>query len=151
MSTHFTVAVQNEDGSVRQVYGHFDGYVAHAGRILLEHYSDRAKLNKLIDEGEISVLDKEIGEKHAFNSAERPEGVCTFYHRDRDEELRVNTYASFQDFCQAKKQYSQEYDYIYTLANEWIVTIRHFEGHPNASDDGAIALAEVVAELNEPN
>lgn len=135
MSTHFTVAVQNEDGSVRQVYGNSDGYVAHAGRILLQHYSDRAKLNKLIDEGEISVLDKEIGEKHTFKYEDRPEGVCTFYHRDRDEELRVNTYASYQEYWKAKPEFTQEYDYIYNLANEWLVTCQDFIGHPMAMAD----------------
>lgn len=149
MSTHFTVAVQNEDGSVRQVYGNSDGHVAHAGRILLQHYSDRAKLNKLIDEGEISVLDKEIGEKHSFKYEDRPADTCTFYRRDGGAfSISANLYESFQVFVQAKKQYSQEYDYVYTLANEWIVTSRHFEGHPNALDDGARALAEAVAELN---
>ena len=78
------IAMQLEDGSIRSVYSHWDGYLSHNGKILLENYSDPKKVEALLNEGNISSLGENIGEKHDFNG-DRPEGQTTFYMRDRGE------------------------------------------------------------------
>ena len=65
------------------VYCHWDGYLAHVGRILRQHYTDPAKIAELIEHGDISSLDAEIGNKHDFDN--RREGQTTFFGRDRGE------------------------------------------------------------------
>ena len=70
MSTRSFIVKENSDGNLRAVYAHWDGYPACNGRILLEHYSNSKKLEALLDEGDISALRKNVGERHDFSSNE---------------------------------------------------------------------------------
>ena len=128
MATRSTIALEFADGSVSQVYCHWDGYLDHNGRILENHYSDPFKLQKLIDEGDLSSLGDEIGEKHSFdwynNDVAQYERYgksglwCTFYRRDRAEE-RVDA-RHFKDFEEyVKKGQREEYDYILRKDGKW--------------------------------
>lgn len=122
MATRSTIALEFADGTVEQVYCHWDGYLAHNGQILLKHYSDPFVLQKLIDLGDISSLGIEIGEKHAFSHFElRAEEVqaykeltenwTTFYGRDRGETgIAPKKFKDFADY-RANHQY-EEYEYI---------------------------------------
>jgi hypothetical protein len=56
MGTRSTIALEFADGTVQQVYCHWDGYLEHNGKILQEHYSDPFKLRDLIDLGDMSSL-----------------------------------------------------------------------------------------------
>jgi len=109
MGTRSTIALEFADGSVQQVYCHWDGYLDHNGRILQEHYSDPFKLRELIDLGDMSSLAPNIGTQHAFDKA--PEGECTFYLRDRKESgCEAKKFKDFADY-KANHQY-EEYEYI---------------------------------------
>jgi hypothetical protein len=130
MGTRSTIALEFADGTVEQVYCHWDGYLEHNGKILAEHYSDPFKLRDLIDLGGLSSLRPEIGTKHAFSQFDLPaaereafeklvENMCTFYARDRGEELRVNKFIDFQDYL-AHHQY-EEYEYILRKDGNWHV------------------------------
>ena len=98
MATRSMIGVMHGD-KCKAVYCHWDGYLAHNGRILFEHY-DSPKANELVSLGDISSLGKEIGEKHPFSYFDLPEemrnmtqgqfeekfgNMTTFYGRDRDE------------------------------------------------------------------
>lgn len=85
MGTRSFIAQQTDRG-IKGVYCHWDGYLSHNGRILQEHYSDPEKLTTLLAEGDISSLGAEIGSQHDFMN--RPEGQCTFYHRDRGDDWK---------------------------------------------------------------
>ena len=108
MGTRSTIALEFADGTVEQIYCHWDGYLSHNGAILAEHYSDPFKLQRLIDLGSISSLDKEIGTQHNFN--DRLEGATTFYARDRGEDLTKEKFANFAVY-KAEHQY-EEFEYI---------------------------------------
>ena len=82
MGTRSFIAVKSSEG-FKGVYCHWDGYLEHVGRILRQHYADAAKIAELIEHGDISSLDAEIGSKHDFD--QRTEGQTTFYGRDRGE------------------------------------------------------------------
>lgn len=121
MGTRSTIALEFADGTVQQVYCHWDGYLAHNGKILFENYSDPFKLRDLIDQGYISSLGREIGEKHPFSphgagdqaayDAAMKAGATTFYARDRGEEgCEAKKFASFSDYVD-NHQY-EEYEYI---------------------------------------
>jgi hypothetical protein len=88
MSTRSMIAKKLPDGRFRAIYSHWDGYPSHNGRILLEHYSDSAKLDRLLDLGNISVLREEVGEKHDFDMKMLAGGEkwTTAYGRDRGDE-----------------------------------------------------------------
>ena len=109
MGTRSTIALEFADGTVQQVYCHWDGYLDHNGKILQEHYSDPFKLRDLIDLGDMSSLGERIGTQHAFDKA--PQGECTFYGRDRKESgCGARKFKDFADY-RANHQY-EEYEYI---------------------------------------
>jgi hypothetical protein len=109
MGTRSTIALEFADGTVQQVYCHWDGYLDHNGRILQEHYLDPFKLRELIDLGDMSSLGERIGTQHPFDKA--PQGECTFYLRDRKEiGCGAKKFKDFADYIE-NHQY-EEYEYI---------------------------------------
>lgn len=119
MATRSTIALEFADGSVGQVYCHWDGYLEHNGNILLNSYSDPFKLQKLIDLGDLSVLHAEIGDKHDFN--EQYKDGCTFYNRDRGEDnVNARYFKDFADY-KANHQY-EEFEYILRTDGVWYVS-----------------------------
>ena len=138
MATRSTIALEYADGTVDQVYCHWDGYLEHNGKILFEHYSNPFKLQELMDLGDVSSLGINIGRKHAFSPFEgdkndydvavEQEGATTFYGRDRGE-TGVSA-KRFKDFADYKKNFQHE-EYAYILRNDgrWYVKCyeREFE------------------------
>ena len=130
MATRSTIALEFADGTVHQVYCHWDGYLEHNGKILQEHYSDPFKLRDLIDLGGLSSLGPNIGTAHPFSphgskedealyEAAKEAGACTFYARDRGEKLIVHKFVDFQDYL-AHHSY-EEYEYILRKDGNWYV------------------------------
>jgi hypothetical protein len=122
MGTRSTIALEFADGTVQQVYCHWDGYLEHNGKILQEHYSDPFKLRDLIDLGDMSSLGERIGTQHAFEKA--PEGECTFYGRDRNESgCEARKFKDYLDYAE-NHQY-EEYEYILRACGDkavWFVS-----------------------------
>ena len=157
MGTRSTIALEFADGTVEQIYCHWDGYLEHNGKILAEHYSDPFKLRDLIDMGGISSLGKVIGKKHPFGPAynetdivkkakiqkevdkAREAGYTTFYARDRGEDLTKEQFVDFQDYL-AHHQY-EEYEYILRKDGNWYVKC-----HDAAYELLVLALVETKEE-----
>ena len=118
MATRSTIALEFADGSVGQVYCHWDGYLSHNGKILVEHYQDPFKLQKLIDLGDLSVLHAELGEKHDFNDYD--EVNCTFYGRDRGDGVDARYFKNFDEY-KANHQY-EEFEYVLRTDGNWYVS-----------------------------
>jgi hypothetical protein len=117
MATRSRIGIQDESGVVRSIYCHWDGNPNHNGKILQEHYSDRQKLNMLIDLGDISSLGEQVStdDEHSFSKPK--EGVTVAYHRDRGEPLtRARVDISLEVF--AASDY-EEFGYVYTVNDEW--------------------------------
>jgi len=124
MGTRSRIGVMHGD-KVKSIYCHNDGYLDYNGVFLQESY-DSAKANQLVALGDMSSLQHEIGEKHAFSMTwiapgefqqkhEHMPHWCTFYGRDREEkntEFKVDhTFAEFLervDGCGAEYYYIME-------------------------------------------
>jgi hypothetical protein len=130
MATRSTIALEFADGTVQQVYCHWDGYLENNGQILHDNYSNPFKLRELIDLGDLSSLKPEIGTEHAFGyhgtdiSAEEYEEkygeMCTFYGRDRGEQGTGPK--KFADFADYKENFChEEYAYILRTDGNWYV------------------------------
>jgi hypothetical protein len=120
MATRSTIALEFADGTVEQVYCHWDGYLEHNGQILLKHYSDPFKLQRLIDLGAISSLGPEIGEKQDFDKRDtQNDNWSLIYARDRGEELVKHKFKDFADY-KANAQ-DEEYNYILRTDGKWYV------------------------------
>ena len=127
MGTRSTIALEFADGTVQEVYCHWDGYLSHNGAILQEHYLDPFKLRDLIDLGGLSKLGPEVGVKRPFDNPGKygsPEYIafqnlyanqCTFYTRDRGERLHVNKFKDYEDYV-ANHMY-EEFEYILRQVN----------------------------------
>jgi hypothetical protein len=153
MGTRSTIALEFADGTVQQVYCHWDGYLAHNGKILQEHYSDPFKLRDLIDLGDMSSLGPNIGFAHPFSphsskedealyEAAKEAGACTFYARDRGETgVSAKQFKSYEDYV-ANHQY-EEYEYILRACGDkavWFVSDHERDYVP---------LAELLVEEKE--
>lgn len=139
MATRSTIALEYADGTVDQIYCHWDGYIEHNGRILFEHYKDPFKLQQLMDLGDLSSLGPVIGEQRpfdpgygekdpvkkaeieaAYNAADKA-GWCMFYGRDRGEtDVSARRFADFEMY-RLSHQY-EEYDYILRTDGNWYVS-----------------------------
>jgi hypothetical protein len=153
MGTRSTIAMEFDDGTIKQVYCHWDGYLSNNGVILQEHYSDKAKLNELISFGSISSLGPTIGEKHPFDNpysffskeydAEniRRRTMTTFYGRDRGEteDVGYNQYADFEDYVNNAQR--EEFNYILRNDGNWYVDEDY--------DGGFVLLSEALVRLDE--
>lgn len=125
MSTNSTIAVQHADGSVSQVYCHWDGYVSYNGKMLLNHYNSLLAAEKLVALGDISSLNKSIagGAGHSFNCP--VEGETTFYGRDRGETgTEPNVFETLSDYYTNFD--GQEYNYLFRNG-EWEVQTYKFD------------------------
>jgi hypothetical protein len=134
MATRSTIALEFADGTVQQVYCHWDGYLSNNGTILLNNYSDPFKLRELIDLGDISSLGPNIGEQHEFDCpahikfgtpeytawADAKSEVTTFYGRDRGEDgCNARKFKDYADY-RANAQF-EEYNYILRTDGNWYV------------------------------
>ena len=113
MGTRSRIGVMHGD-KCKSVYCHWDGYLDHNGRILLNHY-DSAKANHLVALGDISSLDHNVGipegVEHTFDNPAK--GITSFYGRDRGEE--GNEFAvdhDFESFMKRVDGCGAEYYYI---------------------------------------
>ena len=141
MATRSTIALEFADGTVGQVYCHWDGYLSNNGKILLNHYMDPMKVRELIDNGQISSLGEEIGVKHPFENTamygtpayeaykEQYGKMTKFYGRDRGEtNVGANYFKDFEDY-KANHQY-EEYEYILRQVNgEAVWFVNQGEGY----------------------
>jgi hypothetical protein len=153
MATRSTIALEYADGTVGQVYCHWDGYLDNNGKILLKHFKDPFKLQKLMDLGDLSSLRPEIGEQHAFSKLDaggienrvHNEEWCTFYGRDRGEQdTGSRSFKDFSDYVE-NHQY-EEYEYILRRDGNWYVKC-HSAPYVLLAD--AIANELIEAELAE--
>lgn len=106
MATTSTIAVQHADGSVSQIYCHFDGYLSGVGKTLLAHYNTLEQAEALVAMGGASCI------RETLETSE-------FYHRNRQEELTVEKYSSWADYF--LNACTEGYDYVFTPDAGWLV------------------------------
>ena len=135
MATRSTIAVQHADGSVSQIYAHWDGYLSNNGKILVESYNTLAQAEALVALGDISSLDRSIEcpSGHSFNSPAK--GCTTFYGRDRGEEgTEPNVFETLSDY--RTNFDGEEYNYLFRNG-EWEVI-------SYATDDQWLSVTEAL-------
>jgi hypothetical protein len=132
MSTRSFIAIKTEAG-FKGVYCHCDGYLAYVGKLLRQHYADPAMIAELIEHGDISSLDAQIGSKHDFDK--RPEGQTTFYGRDRGEnDSGPKTRKTLRAIMSYANRCGCEYFYIFQ-SGDWQYAQRgpQYFGHSDGS------------------
>ena len=119
MATRSTIAVVMPNGTVKQVYAHWDGYISHNGRILGEFYNTFEAAAALVELGDISVLAERIipSGKHSFDTPEK--GCTIFYGRDRAEPgTGPRSFRNVKQFMQDRQV--EEFNYLF-INGDWLV------------------------------
>ena len=106
------------NGEITAVYCHSDGYLNWNGKILNEHYRNENKVDELLSNGGISMLNENIGKPGIdFNDYKKFGSLkqSRFYHRDRGEELKIQTWNDgLRSFVEeAKSSYGAEFIYMF--------------------------------------
>ena len=122
MSTRAGIGILQEDGTIKAIYLHNDGYISHTGTILANHYNSMERIETLLDLGNLSSIGKilEPNEKFPHSFFNRQACVVYAYHRDRGEDLRpARLYKDKEDYQTTGKSDFWA-DYLYLFANgEW--------------------------------
>ncbi len=151
MGTRSRIGVMHGD-LVKSVYCHWDGYLAHNGKILNEYYTS-AQANELVALGDLSSLRSSIGVEHAFSHYDTEMNqeeyfklygeMTTFYGRDRGEENTefkvAHTFAEFLEQCD---NCAAEYYYI-MKDGVWYVGTTYDNMHPWSKN--LTVLTEAIA------
>ena len=119
MSTRSFIGKKLDDGKVRFIYCHYDGDPKSNGRVLLENYN-LDNIDRLLDNGDLSVLGKRIdpiSSEHSFSTPEA--GICVFYGRDRGEDGVGATVRSMGDYLYDSNDWDIEYKYLLDSDGKW--------------------------------
>jgi hypothetical protein len=111
MATRSYIGKLNPDNTVSYIYCHYDGYLKHNGELLNEHYTTEQKVDQLLELGDISFLDVEIGEAQDFKNPTT--GWTVAYSRDRRDGEAKQRLADLEDYNQ-----DMGIDYFYLYTNE---------------------------------
>ena len=122
MSTRSTIAKLGKDGIIKAVYCHYDGYLEYNGKMLNEHYQDESKVDELLEHGDISSLNENIGVKLDFDDYKLfyEKEQCKFYHRDRGEDLMFNEFESEEEYVEWANGVANGFIYLYAYG-AWYV------------------------------
>ena len=125
MSTRSIIAIQRDDDKYEAIYCHSDGYLTYNGAMLVDHYKDKEKVEKLIELGDISCLAEKVEPDpkypHSFDYGTRQDDVVVAYTRDRGDNVE-QTHSKMQTLDQLKDWGWIEYIYIFDKNNQWQYT-----------------------------
>jgi len=133
MGTRSTIALEFADGTVEQVYCHWDGYLSNNGKILQNHYMDPFEVKALVSLGGFSSLRETFGETADEAYTQRGEDLC------------VNKYKNTDEYFDCSQQ--EEYDYILRNVNgtaTWFVRYYATAGVWITLDEAFAKEAETV-------
>lgn len=99
MSTRCRIAIVQDDGRVKSVYCHHDGYVEGVGKVLQKHYTNPDTINKLVELGDFSSL-------HETVELTKPE-----VYDQNDNAYRIDD--SYDEFMSKLGKCGEEYTYIF--------------------------------------
>ena len=120
MSTRSFIAKKTKTG-YKAIYCHSDGYLGHVGILLSSHYLTDEKIDALLNLGDLSCLDKDIGEKHDFDdyTLAKTKGWCQAYGRDRGETgIEAKEYKTLEELMVGAENHGTEFLYIWEN-NRW--------------------------------
>jgi hypothetical protein len=102
MSTRSRIGISQEDGSVKSIYCHYDGYPEGVGQTLMQNYTSPVEVMELVNKGDMSSLHSQ--EHYADRGETDVDAVVT----------SENEYVSYTGECWG------EYAYLYK-DGEWLV------------------------------
>ena len=107
MGTRSLIGVENDDGTISNVYCHWDGYVDGVGRTLLIKWCSRESVDALLSLGDLSSQGDDLLATEAF-------------HRDKGEDLRPPSLAfDREQFLSDASHSGAQYCYLIDRGGVW--------------------------------
>lgn len=134
MATRAMIGMIRDDGTVRAIYSHWDGYPAHVGMLLHRFYQTDAAVKELLDCGDVSSLGPTLDETTFYNEL-RIEGAPVHYYAESEAK-------TFADVTEAVRYYDEcwcEYFYTFEDGIWWV----------RAGEGPARSLVGVIEDLRE--
>jgi len=144
MGTRSRIGIELPDHTVVSVYCHWDGYVEHNGKILVQHYQNREDVKALIDGGSMSTLrtrgtwdnspslrdenGEYISDAAGYLMYENDREPQPLYHSERGEDIEV-CHTSFDEFVSGNMG-GEEYAYLFDLNDNWKAFKTGYFGSP---------------------
>lgn len=121
MSTRSYICLEQPDGKLKGIYCHHDGYLTYNGAMLIDHYSEREKVEKMIELGDMSSLREKLepNPKLPHDFEHRQKHVTVFYHRDKGDKREITEARDVTLEDVNKPDSWIEYCYVYGLDNKW--------------------------------
>lgn len=119
MGTRSRIGKVMPDGTVKSIYCHWDGYLSHNGRILLNYYSDPEKVDKLLALGWLSSLGVRLSsDDPAVEAADNLEGHCKVFD-NWGGDTQAQTDANTATFWKEAYLMGEEFAYLFTPSG-WV-------------------------------
>lgn len=109
MSTHSYIGIQTNDGSIRAIYCHFDGYLNGVGAELVSQFSTQTLAEALIEDGDCRFP----GDPYKNRSGENWDTIKPKQHDD------------LEGFLQGKGRHAGHYAYLF-INDEWFLVQDHY-------------------------
>ena len=141
MATRSVIAKLDNKGA-KAIYCHSDGYLEHVGRVLDGHYRDESKVDELLEHGDVSSLNENIGEKLPFNDYMlfHEKKQCRFYHRDRGEDKKeAATLGGENELVKfATEKCDAEYIYMFAYGSWYVYDVYNNSEFVELEDEIAV-------------
>lgn len=122
MTTRSTIGIENGDVTTTYIYCHCDGYLDYNGKMLIEHYNTKERVEALVALGDLSSLDENLS-------------ACIAYHRDRGEKFRQEKISSsYYNIQSMANVYWADYVYLWKDGEWFYQEQRYIDGEFFASE-----------------
>ena len=131
MATRSRIGLKLDDGTIKQVYCHWDGYVEGVGLTLVENYNTIDKVEELINLGDISSLGFKLStdEPHTFDNP--AQGVTVAYNRDRGESGVEAQTLTMDEWMSVAYSSPIDFYYLFSDGEWWVFKLSRQKGWKN--------------------
>ena len=131
MATRSRIGVMLDDGTIKNSYCHWDGYVRGVGLKLVENYDSFNKAKDLINLGDLSYVERMLStdEPHTFDNPAK--GVTVAYMRDRGEKNVESKVLSMDEWMSVSYSSGIDFYYLYSGGQWWVYDLYAKDGWQN--------------------
>jgi len=130
MATNSRIGKMLPDGTIKQIYCHWDGYIeGGVGETLVEHYNTDENIIALLELGDLSALAQNLNPtgEHSFDKPQA--NVCVAYGRDRGEDSSEVSagVVTLDEWMKPFYSTMADFYYLYNAGNWLVLDFAHEE------------------------
>lgn len=119
MATRSNIGARQEDGTIKAIYCHWDGYPEGVGATLAEHYTDPAKVEALLNLGDFSSIADNIEEIQSY-AQQGESGTEARTFATQEEWVEMLDGAGIEYLYLFEKDWQDNYVWTwYSMNNRW--------------------------------